>query len=146
MRGRNGVKDDSLRNNLQSWPEHSVFETRDFMMPELNPALSFTSRTVQIEKLKQCLFMDPFESRSKFVILRQDGQLANEDEHFCCECEYDAKCTPFDNNNGNLTESTLTYLTSICPVCVFKITKSCGKNKDDCCLKRMEKRDGFVNL
>ena len=62
MRSRNGANDDSLRDNLQSWPECSVFEARDFRMPELNPTLSLMSRTVEIEKLKQCLFMDLFES------------------------------------------------------------------------------------
>ena len=51
-----------------------------------------------------------------------------------------------NNDNGNLTELTLTYLTSTCPICAFKISKSCGKNEDDCCIKRMENRDGFVNL
>ena len=29
MRGRNGANNDSLRNNIQSWPERSVFEARD---------------------------------------------------------------------------------------------------------------------
>ena len=147
LRGRNGANDDSLRNNLQSWPEHSVFEARDFTTPELNPTLSLTSRMIEIEKLKQCLFMDSFKSRSKFMILCENGRSAfttNEDEYFCCGCEYDAKCAHF--NNSNLTESTLTYLTSTCPICVFMITKSCGKNEDDCCIKRMEDRDGFVNL
>ena len=123
-----------------------MFEARDFTTPALNPTLSLMSRTVETEKLKQCLLMDPFESRSKFM-MHENGRSAfmtNEDEYFCCGCEYDAKCTHF--NNGNLTESTLTYLTSTCPICVFKITKSCGKNEDDCCIKRMENRDGFVNL
>ena len=51
MRGRNGANGmDSLRNNLQSRPEHSVFKARDFTMPELNPTSSLTSRTVEIEK------------------------------------------------------------------------------------------------
>ena len=86
MRGRNGTNNDSLRNNLQFWPECSVFEARDFTTPELNTTLSLTSRMVEIEKLKQCLFMDPFESRSKFVILCENGRSAlmtNEDEYFC---------------------------------------------------------------
>ena len=147
MRGRNGGNDDSLRNKLQSWPERSVFKARDFTTPELNPTLSLTSRTVEIEKLKQCLFMDLFESQSKFMILHENDRSAfmtNEDEYFCCGCEYDANCTYF--NNGNLTELNLTYLTSTCPICMFKITKSCGKNEDDCCIKRRENRDGFVNL
>ena len=86
-----------------------MFEAGDFTTPELNPTLSLTSRRVEIEKLKQCLFMDPFESRSKFMILHENGRSAfmtNEDEYFCCGCEHDAKCTHF--NNGNLTELTLT--------------------------------------
>ena len=70
--------------------------------------------------------------------------MTNEDEYFFCECEYDAKCMHL--NNDNLTELTLTYLTSTCPICIYKTTKSCGKNEDDCCIKRMETRDGFVNL
>ena len=73
MRGKNGANDDSLRNNLQSWPERSVFEAGDFTTPALNPTLSLMSRTVEIEKLKHCLLMDPFESRSKFMILRENG-------------------------------------------------------------------------
>ena len=35
----------------------------------------------------------------------------------------------FNNDNGDLTEPTLTYLTLTCPICIFKITKSCGKMK-----------------
>ena len=148
MRDRNGADDDSQRNSLQSWPEHFVFEARNFMMTELNPTSSLTSRTVEIEKLKACLFMDPYESQSQFVNLRCDQLtfMTNEDEYFCCECEYTTKFPHYVDTATNVSESALQYLTSTCPICILNMAKSCSRNKNACCVKRMENRDGFINI
>ena len=96
MRGKNGSNDDCLKNGKQSRPLRSIFDARDPMTPKLNCTLSLTCSDQDVEILKKCLFKDPFESRKEFINLREDGRNGfshpNEDEYFCCECEYLSVC------------------------------------------------------
>ena len=100
-----------------------------------------------MEVLKECLFKDPFESRSRFLNIRdggKDGYHMNDDEYFCCECEY-VKCDHI-NDATHLKESSRLYLSLICPICIFKIGKLCNRSDGDCCIKRMEGRDKFFDI
>ena len=126
MRGKNGSNDDCLKKRKQSWPLRSIFDARDPTTPKLNCTLSLTCSDQDVEILKKCLFKDPFESRKEFIHLRENGRNGfshlNEDEYFCCECEY-IKCTHFDDEKS-LGTSSRCYLALTCPICVFKIGKS----------------------
>ena len=106
MRGRNSANDNYLRMEKQSWPKRCVFNARDTDTLPLNPTLSLSCENAKVETLKECLFKDPFKSRSRFLNIRKggkDGYPTNDDEYFCCEGEY-IKCDHFDDATY-LTES-----------------------------------------
>ena len=145
--GRNGFNNCENDNDdhHQSWPERSIFHTKDFMMPKLNRTLSMTCSVNEVEELKACLFRDPFEAWSAFMNLYKNGRAdfkVNEDAFFCCSCEY-AKCTHFKSVLDAVAKD---YFMATCSICVFKIERSCNRSADDCCIKRMTKRSKFPHL
>ena len=146
MRGKNGANDDYLRMKKQSWPKRSVFNACDTDTLPLNPTLSLSCGNTEVEALKECLFKDPFKSRSRFLNIRDGGKdgyhTTNDDEYFCCECEY-VKCDHF-NDATHLKESSRLYLSAMCPVCVFKIGKSCNRSDGDCCIKKWKGETNFL--
>ena len=150
MRGENGCNDDCLRNEKQSWPLRSIFNARDPTTIELNPTLSLTCNDYDdVEIFKKCLFKDPFESRTEFLSLRERGRKGlfhpNEDDYFCCECEY-IKCNHFDDD-FSLDASSKRYLLLICLICIFKIVKSCNRLlSGDCSIWGMKKCHIFKNV
>ena len=120
MCGKNRANDDYLRTEKQSWPKRSVLNARDTDTLPLNSTLSLSCENTEVEALKECLFKDPFESRSRFLNIPdggKDGYHTNDDEYFCCECEY-VKCDHF-NDATHLKEPSGQYLSSMCPICVF---------------------------
>ena len=77
MRGKNGANE--VHHHVggvisQSWPESSIFNARDPTTPMFNETLSMTCPVNEIEKLKECLFQDPFNARSTLVKLRENGR------------------------------------------------------------------------
>ena len=147
MPGKNEANDDYLRTEKQSWPKRSVFNACDTDTLPLNPTWSLSCGNTEVEALKECLFKDPFESRSRFLNIcygGKDGYHMNDDGYFCCECEC-VKCNHF-NNATHLKKSSRLYLSSMCPICIFKIGKSCNRSDGDCCIKRIEGRDEFFDI
>ena len=126
------------------------FDARDPTTPELNPTLSLTCNEYDdIEILKKCLFKDPFESGTEFLSLCERGRKGfchpNEDNFFCHECEY-VKCNHFDED-FSLNALSKRYLSLTCPICVFKIAKSCSRLfSGDCCIWGMKKYEIFKNV
>ena len=148
MRGKYGCINDSLCEREQSWPKRSIFNARNPHTLSLNATLSMTSKNdIRIENLKECLFEDPFLSRSKFFKFRRsrkDSWFTNYDQYFCCECEY-MKCTHFDDAT-NLKQSSRNYYAATCPICMFKISSCCYRTSDVCCVKGMRKRLQFSSM
>ena len=149
IRGKNCSNDDCLKNGKQSWPLRSIFDARDPMTPKLNCTLSLTCSDQDVEILKKCLFKDTFESRKEFINLHENSRIGfshpNEDEYFCCECEY-VKCTHFDDEKS-LDTSSRCYLALTCPICAVKIGKSCNRFfAGDCCIYKMKNKHMFNSL
>ena len=150
MRGKNGCNDDCLRNEKQSWPLRSVFNARDPTTPKLNPTLSLTCNDYDdVEILKKYPFKDPFKSRTEFPSLCERGRKGfdypNEDNFFCCECEY-VKCNHFDED-FSLGASSKCCLSLTCLICVFKIAKLCNRQfSGKCCIWGMKKDHIFINV
>ena len=136
-----GCDDDSLCEREQSWPKSFIFNTKNLYTQPLNVTLSMTCKDdIKAENLKECLFEDPFLSRSKFFEIRKGGKdsfFTNYDQYFCCKCEY-VKCDHF-NDATNLSQSSRDYYSDTCPVCVFKLSRPCYRTSDACCIKGMKK-------
>ena len=101
MRGGNCVVDDPDG----KWPCTSIFHTRDPKSIKLNYTLSQTIHGVPdeivAEQLKEFLFKNCRDSRSKFFELRkvchtQRKQNSSQGRHSCCECSY-IKCHHYED-------------------------------------------------
>ena len=139
MRSKKGCNDDNLKFSKQSWPLQSIFEPRDPTTPTLNSTLSLTCDNQDVEMLKECLFKDPFDLCQEFIRLRINSRAnfyqPSADYYFCCECDY-IECHHFDNEA--MSPESGCYLALTCPVCVFRVGKTCNRcYSSGCCLENM---------
>ena len=116
MRGKYGCNDGSLSEKGTVLAKQVNIQCKKPRTPSLNATLSMTCKDdIRIENLKECLFEDPFLSRSKFFEFRRnrkDSWFTNYDQHFCCECEY-IRCTHFDDAT-DLKRSSRNYYAATC--------------------------------
>ena len=101
--------------------------------------MSLTCDNQDVEMLKECLFKDPFDLHQEFIWLHINGPAnfyqPSADNYFCCECDY-IECHHFDNEA--LSPESRHYLALTCPVCVFRVGKTCNRCYScGCCLENM---------